>query len=141
MPPDYSEVPYSESLHFDDNQFKKQAVDLHDQVVHAIHASKASQEEELDKQLQGLGVLRRKRRKVEGDSDQLEELAKAIAFDDGLSYNLVNSLLQDDAPLPKRTDRTNCLALATLSDGYVAFWPDATLRSISAYKIGADFRA
>lgn len=57
--------------------------------------------------------MRRKRRKVEGNPDEsIEELAREIVFDEGLSYNLVSSMLKEEVPAAKRTDRANCLAVS-----------------------------
>jgi hypothetical protein len=64
---------------------------------------------------------------VDGEDD-LEELVREIAFDDGVSYNLVETLLQEEVPLQRRTDYGNCLAVV---DGMMAFWPDQTMREVN----------
>jgi|688.fasta_scaffold589124_1 hypothetical protein len=43
--PSYAEKTYAECLNFEDNQFKKQNVDVHDQTISGIHASKQKEEE------------------------------------------------------------------------------------------------
>lgn len=54
VPPDYSEVSYEECLDFDDNQFKKQQVNTHDQVIHALHAASTLDDSDQDPGLEGL---------------------------------------------------------------------------------------
>ena len=117
-------------------------MDHHDQTISAIHASKQNPEHEdilFDKQLHTLNVLRSKRRKVgKEDEDGIEELAKAIMFDDGVSYNLINSLVQEDCNVQKRIDRCNCLAV--LSSGNIIIYPDQSLRRLQALVLDDKFK-
>ena len=100
---------------------------MHDQVVHALHACRS--EDDLGKPLQALAALRRKRLKVEG-TDEIEELARDIVFDEGVSYNLINSMLMEDEPVARRTDRSNCLAAVEAKNSKLIFWPDSSMWNI-----------
>lgn len=43
--PSYAEKTYAECLNFEDNQFKKQNADPHDQTISGIHVSKQSEQD------------------------------------------------------------------------------------------------
>ena len=113
-------------------------MDVHDQTISGIHASKQIEEDkdEFEKSLHHLGVLRRQRPKLNGGP--FDELAKDAMFDDGLSYNIINSLLQDEVPVTVRKDRNNCLAVVELENYLVVMFPDYTQRQISFVVLSAD---
>jgi hypothetical protein len=102
----------------------------------------------VEKSLKQLGVLMRKRRKVSPTKDaiqgyldnsadarscSLDELGKEITFDNGLSYNLVNQLLQEDAQMGQPSKyEGNCLAVVEgTNDETTVFFTDGSSRSIS----------
>lgn len=59
-------------------------------------------------------------------------------FDDGLSYNIINSLLQDEVPVTVRKDRSNCLAVVEIENDLIFMFPDYTQRQISFVVLSAD---
>ena len=83
--PSYKHVPYADCLNFEDNQFKKNQVDRHDQVISMMYATKqqagSGDEEEVQTkdEAKPFELLGKKRSRSSGKLGELEMLAKEFA--------------------------------------------------------------